>query len=106
LQEIFAGPAASDPERMLSPTAPPFVAGSGLPGGEGTASQQWWAPYDGKSAWDAYHTQFELLAGINRCSNTEKATYLAVSLRGSAATVLTNLPPDQHCDYSALTAAP
>ena len=106
LQEKFAGPAASDPERMLSPTAPPFVAGSGSPGGgEGTARQKRPAPYDGKSAWDAYHTQFELLAGVNRWSNTEKATYLAVSLRGSAATVLTNLPPDQRCDYSALTAA-
>ena len=57
-------------------------------------------------AWDAYHTQFELLAGVNRCSNTEKATYLAVSLRGSAATVWTNLSSDQHCDYSALTATP
>ena len=111
LQEKVAGPAASDPGRMLSPTAPPFVPGSGSPGGGGegaayvTARQQQPAPYDGKSAWDAYHTQFELLAGVNRWSNTEKATYLAVSLRGSAATVLTNLPPDQRCDYSALTAA-
>jgi len=80
LQEIFAGPAANDPERMLSPTAPPFVPGSGSPGGGGegaayvTARQQQPAPYDGKSAWDAYHTQFELLAGVNRWSNTEKAT--------------------------------
>jgi len=107
LQEKVAGLAASDPGRMLSPTAPPFVPGSGSPGrgGDITARQQQLAPYDGKSAWDAYHTQFELLAGVNRWSNTEKATYLVFSLRGSAATVLTNLPPDQRCDYSALTAA-
>ena len=42
------------------------------------------APFDGKGTWDAY---------------------LAISLRGPAATVLTNLRPDQRQDYTALTAA-
>ena len=46
------------------------------------------APFDGKSPWEAYLTQFELLADLNRwCA----AAYLAVSLRGPALTVLTNL---------------
>ena len=62
-------------------------------------------PYDGRSAWDAYRTQFEMLAEMNRWSNKEKATYLAVSLRGSALTVLSNLPIDSRCDYEALATA-
>ena len=109
LREKLAAAAATarDPGSTLSPTARPFVPGSEP--GEGRAAYghvQRAAPYDGKNAWDAYHTQFELLAAwVNRWSNTEKATYLAVSLRGPAATVLTNLPPEQRCDYRALTAA-
>jgi AMMECR1 domain-containing protein len=51
------------------------------------------------------HTQFEMLARINRWSDADRAAYLAISLRGSAATVLTNLPPDQRQNYASLTAA-
>ena len=63
------------------------------------------APFDGKMTWDAYHTQFEMLAQINHWSDVEKAAYLAISLRGPAAMVLTNLQPDQRQDYTALTTA-
>ena len=108
LREKLAAAAATagDPGSTLSPTARPFVPGSEPEEGRAAYGHvQRAAPYDGKNAWDAYHTQFELLAGVNRWSNTEKATYLAVSLRGPAATVLTNLPPEQRCDYRALTAA-
>lgn len=63
------------------------------------------APFDGKLTWDAYHTQFEMLAKINRWNDVDKAVYLAISLRGPAATVLTNLPPDQRQNYASLTAA-
>ena len=108
LREKLAAAAASagDPGSTLSPTARPFVPGSEPGAGRAAYGHvQRAAPYDGKNAWDAYHTQFELLAGVNRWSNTEKATYLAVSLRGPAATVLTNLSPEQRCDYRALTAA-
>ena len=56
------------------------------------SQQQQPAPFDGKLAWDAYQTQFELLVMMNRWSDAEKAAYLAISLRGPAATVLTNLP--------------
>ena len=69
------------------------------------AHQQRPAPFEGKIPWDAYRTQFELLAEINRWSNSEKAAYLAISLRGPAATVLTNLPPGKRQDYGALTVA-
>ena len=61
--------------------------------------------YDGKTAWDAYFTQFELLSRMNRWNHKEKAMQLAVSLRGSAVTALTNLPADRRDDYDALTSA-
>ena len=63
------------------------------------------APFDGKLTWDAYHTQFETLVQINRWSDVDKAAYLAISLRGPAATVLTNLPPGQRQNYASLTSA-
>ena len=42
---------------------------------------------------------------MNRWSNSAKAAYLAISLRGPAVTVLTNLPPERRQDYEALTTA-
>ena len=59
---------------------------------------------DRKTAWDAYHTQFELLAQLNRWSTTEKAAMLAISLRGAAVTVLTNLPAEKRDSYQDLSA--
>ena len=61
--------------------------------------------FDGKSSWEAYCTQFELLADLNRWGPEQKASYLAVSLRGAALTVLTNLPAGQRRDYQALAQA-
>ena len=55
--------------------------------------------FDGRSSWEAYSTQFEMLAELNGWSEAEKA---AVSLRGSALNVLTNLPEKQRRSYSAL----
>ena len=59
-------------------------------------------PYDGLADWDAYRTQFEILANINCWTEVEKATYLAVSLKGPALTVLSNLPADNLYNYSSL----
>ena len=42
---------------------------------------------------------------MNKWSNADKATHLAISLRGAAATVLTNLHPAQRQSYEALSAA-
>lgn len=53
------------------------------------------APYDGSSVWEAYRTQFGLLAGLNKWTDQEKAAYLAISLQETALTVLTDLPEDQ-----------
>ena len=111
----------------LRPTAPPFIPAEGTTpeiaaangssegstlsshgpraGNSASTAMQRPAPFDGKGTWDAYHTQFEMLARINKWNDLDKAAYLAISLRGSAATVLVNLPPDHRQDYNALTAA-
>ncbi len=46
-----------------------------------------------------------MLAHVNGWSETEKATFLAVSLRGSALAVLANLASDHRCNYDELMAA-
>ncbi len=58
------------------------------------------APYNGQTAWEAYHTQFTMLARINRWTEEEKAMYLAVGLRGPALTVLGNMPAWDLYDYN------
>ncbi len=101
----------------LRPTAPPFVptitssvpleseaGGARAEEGRSTKGVRP-SPFDGKSSWEAYQTQFRLLAELNRWTEQEKATHLAISLRGSALTVLTNLPEEQRNDFSALSAA-
>ena len=86
------------------PSLSPLTGASGgvtNPGGGPAAAQQFQKPFpfDGRSPWDAYKLQFEMLAAVNCWSNGEKATYLAVSLRGPALTVLTNIPTYQCGDY-------
>ena len=48
--------------------------------------------FDGKTPWDAYLMQFQMLAQINGLTDAQKATYLTASLKGPALTVLSNLP--------------
>lgn len=55
--------------------------------------------FDGHSSWEAYSIQFELLVELNQWGDKETATYLAVSLQGSALTALTNLPEIQRRSY-------
>jgi len=50
-------------------------------------------------------TQFEMLAEINGWNEAEKASFLAVSLRGSALVVLSNLPAEGRRHYATLVAA-
>ena len=105
-------PESVESKSSLSISAPVFVPSAGssttASGGEfrpGSKTMQRPAPYDGSSVWEAYCTQFGLLAGLNKWTDQEKAAYLAISLRGSALTVLTNLPEEQRSDYAALCAA-
>lgn len=69
------------------------------------ATQERSAPFDGKCAWDTYRAQIERLVDMNKWSDNDKAAYLAINLRKTAATVLTNLHPMQQRSYEALTAA-
>jgi len=101
-----------DPTRTtLRATAKEFVPHGGLIGPAdadacgSTRPVQRPAPFDGRTAWDAYRTQFELLAEINLWNEVEKATFLAISLKGPALTVLSNLSAESRRNYSALVAA-
>ena len=46
------------------------------------------AVFDGKTSWDAYKTQFEIVAEINGWESQEKAAFLIASLQGQALRVL------------------
>ena len=61
--------------------------------------------FDGRSSWEAYVTQFEIVAEINQWDGPDKAAFLATSLRGPALTVLSNLPSESRVHYPSLLAA-
>ncbi|CAB4037020.1 Retrovirus-related Pol poly from transposon 412 [Paramuricea clavata] len=63
------------------------------------------AVFDGRSSWEAYATQFEIVAEINQWDGPDKAAFLATSLRGPALTVLSNLPSESRVHYPSLLAA-
>ena len=92
--------------RAMAPEFVPSHAYSASDGtGRGSATHlQKPPPFDGRTPWDAYKLQFEMLADVNHWSDAERATYLAISLRGSALTVLTNISPDHRGEYATLVA--
>lgn len=120
-KELMEETSGSTHISSLRPTAPEFSphAGSGLtdhlssPGASVVASdsparpaqQQRPPTYDGKTAWDAFKMQFEMLAQINKWTTEEKSAYLAVGLRGPALAVLSNMPADKLYDYDTLVSA-
>ena len=63
------------------------------------------AVFDGRSSWEAYMTQFEILAEINQWDGPDKAAFLATSLRGPALTVLSNLQSESRIHYPSLVVA-
>ena len=110
LQKLESTISESASSRFSLQAAAPVFVPAAEPEGEavvGGAPRMLYKPatYDGKTAWDAYFTQFELLSRMNHWNHKEKAMQLAVSLRGSALTALTNLPTDRRDDYDALTSA-
>ena len=60
------------------------------------------ATNDGTIAWQDYHSHFEACADLNGWTEKTKETYLAVSLRGNALSVLGNLPRGRTPDYKEL----
>lgn len=122
LQEMAKqpGPTETSHKSLLRPEAPlftplgsestttPTASRGGGGAGEGactTKTMQRAPPYDGRSTWEAYRTQFEMLARVNNWNEVEKATYLAVSLKGPALTVLSNTSRDNLYNYSSLVTA-
>ncbi len=63
------------------------------------------APYDGKSSWEDYLVQFEMISEINQWNERTKALELATSLRGQAMGVLTDLDLYQRENYQTLVEA-
>ncbi len=63
------------------------------------------ATYDGKSSWEDYLVQFQMISEINKWDNRTKALELATSLRGQAMGVLTDLDPEQRESYGSLVTA-
>ena len=76
-----------------------------LDGSSRPAQQQRPPTYDGKTAWDAFKMQFEMLSRINKWTVEEKSTYLAVCLWRPALAVLSNMPADKLYSYDALVLA-
>ena len=99
------------PSGLLRPLATDFIPSVTplLTGTDGsvrrTGATQRPPLYNGSTSWDAYITQFEMLALFNHWTEVEKATLLVVSLRGAALPVLSNLPADRRSDYRALVTA-
>ncbi len=90
----------------LSVSAAEFIPSSDVVSGQRAARKiQHPQPFGGDAPWDAYKLQFEMLAEINKWLDDEKASFLAISLRGPALTVLTNLPPEGRRTYTVLVAA-
>ena len=60
--------------------------------------------FNGKSLWEPYIAQFEIVAGMNQWNDNQKGNYLVTNLNGSALTVLGNLATEMRQDYRTLVA--
>ncbi|CAK9821266.1 hypothetical protein ANTRET_LOCUS30 [Anthophora retusa] len=61
--------------------------------------------YDGKSSWEEYFIQFEVIARANGWDDARKATALIAALEGSARGVLTSLSASQQESFRELVSA-
>ncbi|GFW01317.1 retrovirus-related Pol polyprotein from transposon 412 [Trichonephila clavipes] len=61
--------------------------------------------YDGKSSWQAYKTQFSIVADANQWDSQTNSCQLAASLRADAADILQTLPETQRLDFDVLVNA-
>ena len=93
--------AGLSPEVSKLPT--PLSASSGDP--EQKRPVQKPPLFDGKSQWEPYIAQFEIVAGINQWNVEQKGNYLATSLKGSNLSLLGNIPSDTRQDYKKLVTA-
>jgi hypothetical protein len=63
------------------------------------------ATYDGRSDWQDYFVQFEMVAELNRWGEKTKALELATNLRGAAQGILSDLRPEHRMSYRHLISA-
>ena len=61
--------------------------------------------YDGKTPWESYLAQFNIIADMNACGDQEKAAFLASSLTGTALNVLSKLPLERRHNFESLVKA-
>ena len=91
----------------LSNAAPPSVPADVTPtpisrSSLGGHNHQRPPKFDGKTTWESYHAQFEIVAELNDGKVTEKAAFLATSLEGSAANVLGDMDSTKPYIYCSL----
>ena len=60
--------------------------------------------YDGKSIWESFRAQFEIVAKLNDWTSAEMAAFLATSLEGSAANVIASMETSKRRDYALVDA--
>ena len=58
------------------------------------------ATFDGKNSWIDFRSHFDICAELNGWSEQEKGMHLAVSLRGSAQSILGNLHGNSKKDFT------
>ena len=58
--------------------------------------------YSGSTPWEDYVSHFEIVTEINGWNEREKACFLAASLEGSAAQIISDIPAFQRQDYQLL----
>ena len=63
------------------------------------------ATFDGKSSWIDFRSHFDICAELNGWTEQEKGLHLAVSLRGSAQSILGNLHSNSKKDFTSLCRA-
>jgi hypothetical protein len=63
------------------------------------------ATYDGRSDWQDYFVQFEMVAELNNWGEKTKALELATNLRGVALGILSDLRPEHRMSYRHLISA-
>jgi hypothetical protein len=81
------------------------VAGSRHHGGSNGPRYRKPATYDGKTDWQDYSVQFEIVAELNQWDEKTKAMELATNLRGVAQGVLSDLRPEYRMSYRHLVHA-
>ncbi|XP_076051361.1 uncharacterized protein LOC143031438 [Oratosquilla oratoria] len=110
LAKAFPSPPGAPANVLSPPPSPPASVKSGLSAASstsrrlGSGTRRRPQEFDGTVSWEAYKTQFELLASAHQWSRPEMAMQLVWALKGPALEVLNQLPATQRSSYSKVTA--